>query len=154
MSDAAVSRLLLFRVGTLVCAADLDVVREILPRLETTRIPGAMPFVAGLVNVRGQLITVVEGWRALGQPQPAGGAAPGTGAGGTTILITAGEHRRLLGLAVDDVVDLITVAAGTLEPREALAGVDAVLVRAVGRREGTAFVVLDTDALLAPVLTS
>jgi len=27
-------------------------------------------------------------------------------------------------------------------------------VRAVGRREGQAFVVLDTEALLAPVLTS
>lgn len=149
MSDAAVSRLLLFRVGTLVCAADLDVVREILPRLETTRIPGAMPFVAGLVNVRGQLITVVEGWRALGQPEAQGRAETGT-----TILIAAGEHRRLLGLAVDEVVDLLTVPAGALEPREALAGVDPVLVRAVGRREGQAFVVLDTDALLAPVLTS
>jgi purine-binding chemotaxis protein CheW len=151
MNDAAVSRLLLFRVGTLVCAADLDVVREILPRLETTRIPGAMPFVAGLVNVRGQLITVVEGWRALGQAEPEGSEAAGPG---TTILIAAGEQRRLLGLAVDEVVDLLTVPAGALEPREALAGVDPVLVRAVGRRAGQAFVVLDTDALLAPVLTS
>lgn len=148
MSDAAVSRLLLFRVGTLVCAADLDVVREILPRLETTRIPGAMPFVAGLVNVRGQLITVVEGWRALGQA-----AAPEAGPG-TTILVAAGESRRVLGLAVDEVVDLLTVPAEALEPRDALAGVDPVLVRAVGRRGGQAFVVLDTDALLAPVLTS
>ena len=153
MSDAAASRLLLFRVGTLVCAADLDVVREILPRLETTRIPGAMPFVAGLVNVRGQLITVVEGWRALGQSEEAGTDGAGGGPG-TTILISAGEHKRLLGLAVDEVVDLLTVAAGELEPREALAGVDPVLVRAVGRRAGQAFVVLDTDALLAPVLTS
>ena len=152
MSDAAVSRLLLFRVGTLVCAADLDVVREILPRLEATRIPGAMPFVAGLVNVRGQLITVVQGWRALGQPAAEGGAV-GEGAG-TTILVATGEHQRLIGLAVDEVVDLMTVAADDLEPREALAGVDPILVRAVGRRAGQAFVVLDTDALLAPVLTS
>lgn len=151
MSDAAVSRLLLFRVGTLVCAADLDVVREILPRLEATRIPGAMPFVAGLVNVRGQLITVVEGWRALGQSE---GGGTSEGGPGTTILITAGEHKRLIGLAVDEVVDLLTVRANELEPRDALAGVDPILVRAVGRRAGQAFVVLDTDALLAPVLTS
>jgi len=150
MSDAAVSRLLLFRVGTLVCAADLDVVHEILPRLETTRIPGAMPFVAGLVNVRGQLITVVDAWRALGQSE-GGGTAEGPG---TTILVKAGEHKRLIGLAVDEVVDLLTVGTNELEPRDALAGVDPILVRAVGRRAGQAFVVLDTDALLAPVLTS
>ena len=64
------ARLLVFRVGTLACAAEVDQVREILPRLPTTRIPGAPPVVAGLVNVRGTLVTVVEGWRALGQAPP------------------------------------------------------------------------------------
>src|SRR5216110_2141550 len=64
------ARLLVFRVGTLACAAEVDQVREILPRLPTTRIPGAPPVVAGLVNVRGTLVTVVEGWRALGLPAP------------------------------------------------------------------------------------
>src|SRR6266516_7801144 len=62
--------LLVFRVGTLACAAEVGQVREILPRLPTTRIPGAPPVVAGLVNVRGTLVTVVEGWRALGLPAP------------------------------------------------------------------------------------
>jgi len=47
MSDAGVVRLLLFRVGGLVCAAEAERVREILPRLEPTRIPGAPPVVAG-----------------------------------------------------------------------------------------------------------
>src|SRR6266508_2070998 len=75
MSEATLVRLLVFRVGNLVCAAEVDAVREILPRLPTTRIPGAPPVVAGLVNVRGTLVTVVEGWRALGQPEP-GPAAP------------------------------------------------------------------------------
>src|SRR5881394_1024340 len=71
MSEATLVRLLVFRVGNLVCAAEVDAVREILPRLPTTRIPGAPPVVAGLVNVRGTLVTVVEGWRALGQEPPA-----------------------------------------------------------------------------------
>src|SRR4051794_22667913 len=69
MTDG-LARLLLFRVGNLACAAEVDQVREILPRLPTTRIPGAPPVVAGLVNVRGTLVTVVEGWRALGLPAP------------------------------------------------------------------------------------
>src|SRR5207245_6292808 len=82
MADAAVVRLLIFRVGNLVCAAEADAVREILPRLGTTRIPGAPAVVAGLVNVRGTLVTVVEGWRALGQPAPADGGGGGGGGGG------------------------------------------------------------------------
>src|SRR5437667_11645125 len=70
MSDAGVVRLLLFRVGALVCAAEAERVREILPRLVPTRIPGAPPVVAGLVNVRGRLVTVAGGWRARRQPEP------------------------------------------------------------------------------------
>ena len=152
MSDTAVVRLLLFRVGSLVCAADVDTVREILPSLESTRIPGAMPFVSGLVNVRGQLVTVVEGWRALGQPEPPRDGEAGA-AGGTTVLVQVGGGHKVIGLTVDEVVDLLTVDMNTLEPRTALAGVDPILIRAVGRRGGSVFVVLDMDALLAPILS-
>jgi len=55
---------------------------------------------------------------------------------------------------VDEVVDLLSVGGETLEPRQALPGVDPTLVRAVGRRAGHLFVVLDTDALLSPIFAS
>jgi purine-binding chemotaxis protein CheW len=148
MGDATVVRLLVFRVGPLACAAEAEAVREILPRLPTIRIPGAPALVAGLVNVRGSLVTVVEGWRVLGQPQPDDAAA------GTTVLLEVGRQRRPLGLTVDEVLDLLTIPADQLEGRQALPGLDPKLVRAVGRRGAQVFVVLDTEALLAPILTS
>ena len=151
MNDAGVVRLLVFRVGALLCAAEAERVREILPRLATTRIPGAPPAVAGLVNVRGTLVTVVEGWRALRQPEPP--ASNGT-QGGTTVLLEVGGGRKVLGFTVDEVVDLLAADAAALERRAALPGVDPTLVRAVGRRAGQLFVVLDTDALLTPILSS
>src|SRR2546427_8322297 len=121
MTDGSLvpARLLVFRVGTLACAAEVDQVREILPRLPTTRIPGAPPVVAGLVNVRGTLVTVVEGWRALGLPPPPTGSD-----GGTTVLLEVGGGRRVLGFTVDEVVDLLTVDGGALERRQALPGID------------------------------
>jgi len=152
MSDAGVVRLLLFRVGRLVCAAEAERVREILPRLEPTRIPGAPPVVAGVVNVRGTLVTVVEGWRALRQPEPS--AEGGGGGAGTTVLVEVGGGKKVLGFTVDEVVDLVSVGAEALERRQALPGIDPTLVRAVGRRAGQLFVVLDTDALLTPILAS
>jgi purine-binding chemotaxis protein CheW len=148
MSDAAAVRLLVFRVGSLACAAEVESVREILPRLAVTRIPGAPPVVAGLVNVRGQIVTVVEGWRALHQAAP-----QESDAGGTTMLLQVGGGR-VLGFTVDEVLDLLAVPDAALERREALPGVDPTLVRAVGRRAGQPFVVLDTDALLGPILSS
>src|SRR3954464_14260896 len=91
------ARLLVFRVGTLACAAEVDQVREILPRLPTTRIPGAPPVVAGLVNVRGTLVTGVEGGRARGRSAPSSPAASSpsesaeTIAGSTIILEIPGD---------------------------------------------------------------
>jgi purine-binding chemotaxis protein CheW len=152
MSDAGVVRLLLFRVGRLVCAAEAERVREIVPRLEPTRIPGAPPIVAGVVNVRGTLVTVVEGWRALRQPDPS--ADGGGGGSGTTVLLEVGGGKKVLGFTVDEVVDLVSVGGETLDRRQALPGIDPTLVRAVGRRAGQLFVVLDTDALLTPILPS
>jgi purine-binding chemotaxis protein CheW len=148
MSDETVVRLLVFRVGPLACAAAAETVREILPRLPAIRIPGAPAIVAGLVNVRGSLVTVVDGWRALGQP------APDAGDAGTTVLLEVGAQRRPLGFTVDEVLDLMVVPKEQLEQRQSLPGLDAKLVRAVGRRNGQVFVVLDTEALLAPILTS
>jgi purine-binding chemotaxis protein CheW len=154
MSDAGVVRLLLFRVGSLVCAAEAERIREILPWLEPTRIPGAPTVVAGIVNVRGTLVTVVEGWRALRQPPPEpagdGGSVPGT----TTVLLELDGGKKVLGFTVDEVVDLLSVGGETLERRQALPGIDPTLVRAVGRHAGQLFVVLDTDALLTPILSS
>ena len=152
MSDAKVVRLLLFRVGQLVCAAEADRVREILPRLTPTRIPGAPPVVAGLMNVRGTLVTVVEGWRALRQAPPPD--EPGEGASGTIVLLEVDGGKKVLGFTVDEVVDLLSVGGEALERRQALPGIDPTLVRAVGRRAGQLFVVLDTDALLTPILSS
>jgi len=163
MSDPGVVRLLLFRVGRLVCAAEAERVREILPRLEPTRIPGAPPVVAGVVNVRGTLVTVVEGWRALRQPEPqpdgegggsGGGGGASGGASGTTVLLEVGGGKKVLGFTVDEVVDLVSVGGEGLDRRQALPGIDPTLVRAVGRRAGQLFVVLDTDALLTPILSS
>jgi purine-binding chemotaxis protein CheW len=161
MSEATRARLLVFRVGTLVCAAEVDQVREILPRLPTTRIPGAPPVVAGLVNVRGRLVTVVEGWRALRQGEP---AANGGGAGSTLVLsLGAGPAvsddgagaDALVGFTVDEVMDMLSMDAAALDDRAAggLAGIDPTLVRAVGRRQGgSVFVVLDVPRLLGPIL--
>jgi purine-binding chemotaxis protein CheW len=137
----------------LVCAAEVDAVREILPRLPTTRIPGAPPVVAGLVNVRGTLVTVVEGWRALGQPEPPADQLDGAG---STVLLEVGGSRQLAGFTVDEVMDMLAVGPGMLEERTGggLAGVDPTLVRAVGRRGDQVFVVLDVVALLGPILST
>lgn len=149
MSNAAELRLLVFRVGDLVCATEVERVREILPRLATARIPGAPPEVVGVANVRGALVTVIEGWRVLNRAAP-----DDTERATTTVLLEVGAARKLVALTVDDVMDLLVLGEDALEPREALPGLDPTLVQAVGRREGQLVVVLDAEALLSPILSA
>lgn len=144
-------RLLLFRAGGQVFAVEAGAVREILPSSPPTRIPGAPDAVRGLINVRGLLVTVVDAARAIGgETMGTGGAGGGVGGVGSVILVE--RASRPVGLAVDEVLDLVTVPAESLDDQASLPGVRPDLVRAVGSAGGQSFVQLATDVLLDPLL--
>ncbi len=145
MADSQTVRVVVFQVGNLACGMLASRAREILAPLPITRIPGAPDTVFGLVNVRGTLLTVVDGHRLLDR-------APLPEHEGALLVVDVGTRR--LGLAVGRVDDLFEIPVDQLEAREALPGVDVRLVKAVGRRDGRHFVVLDTEALLAPLLSA
>lgn len=134
-------KLVIFRLGSLICAAPATSVREVISTSPTTRIPGARDAVAGLMNVRGSLLTVVDGRILLGSA---------AGPADSVIVLQKGE--RVIGLIVDEVLDLAEVAEDSLSPGDALPGVDPQLVQAVGRQGDRVFVLLDPAALMAPVL--
>ena len=137
-------KLLLFRSGGQVFAVEAGAVLEILPTAQATRIPGAPAAVRGLINVRGMLVTVVDAALAIG----VGAAAEP--ASGTVVLVE--HHSRPVGLAVDEVLDLVTEGDANLDDRATLPGVRPDLVRAVGASGGQTFVQLATDVLLEPLL--
>ncbi len=143
MADLAGVRILAFRVADQVCAVDASAAREILPVRPATRVPGAAEVVAGLVNVRGTVVTLIDARHALGYP-PADGQ-------GSMLLLEVAQHT--VGFRVDEVVDLFAASEAELSDRGELPGVDPRVVRAVGRRGDLSFVLLDLEALLAPILS-
>jgi purine-binding chemotaxis protein CheW len=142
MSSADTLPVVVFRIGDLTCAAPAARVREVLPRLPATRIPGVDGAVEGLVNLRGGLLTVVDGHLLLGRPAGVGDE------GGVLVLDVAG---RRFGLSVSQVLDFVELPPAAVAAREDLPGVDPALVHAVGSHAGRHFVLLDLDTLLAPV---
>lgn len=143
MADFRGRRLLVFRVADLMCAADATAVREILPLRPATRIPGAAASVMGLINIRGELVPLVHGPRLVGRETAADE--------GSMLVLSVGAQD--VGLVVDEVVDLVALTEEDLADRAELPGIDPHLVRAVGQRDGGAFVVLDLDALFGPILS-
>lgn len=120
---------------------DSGAVREIVSPLEATRLPGAPPHVRGVVNLRGQLLTVVDvGHRLTG--------APAETAEGSIVVVTAAE--RLLGLLVDDVHDVQELQVVPAE-REVLARADGLLT-GVGRLDDEVVLVIDIPELVRQTL--
>jgi len=118
-------------------------VREILPRLPVTRIPGVAEAIEGLVNVRGTLLTVLDGHVLLQQSREASDEG--------AIVVVEVSGRRY-GLGVGQVLDFLEVPEQSVASRADLPGIDPRLVRAVGIRDGQHFILLDIDALFAPII--
>jgi len=141
MGDLTPLHAVVFRVGGLVCALPSGTVREVLPSVRATRIPGASAGVAGLVNVRGRMVTAVDAHAVLGQPVPDDPA-----------LLLVDRAGAPAGLQVGEVLDFLEVPGALSRGREAPAGVDPRLVRGSASWNGQRMLLLDIDALLSPFL--
>lgn len=133
-------RTLLFRAGARTFGCGIDVVREIIPHRRATRLPGAPPAVQGLINLRGTIVTVVDLALWLGGDQPAS-------ADGSIILVDHGT--RVAGIAVDEVLDVQTVA---LEDVAGTGGDRNGAVRGMGRLPDTVVILLDVTSLVKQAL--
>jgi purine-binding chemotaxis protein CheW len=143
MANSSALHAVIFRIGEVVCAAPAGIVREILPRLPATRIPGVPDTVEGLVNVRGSLLTVLDGHLLLQQDRRP------SDEGAIVVLEVQGKGY---GLGVGQVLDFLELPAGSVVERRDLPGVDPRLVKAVGLESDRHFILLDIEAVFAPII--
>ena len=120
---------------------DSTTVREIVTALDAARLPGAPAHVRGVVNLRGQLLTVVDlGHRLTGTPTPT--------TEGSIVVVSAVD--RVLGLVVGDVHDVQELQIVPTE-REVLARADGLLT-GVGRLGDEVVLVVDVPELIRQTL--
>jgi purine-binding chemotaxis protein CheW len=134
-------RLLLFAVAGTVYGCDIGAVREIVPIRHATRLPGAPPYVRGLINLRGAIVTVIDLAARL--------AASTVVAEGSVVLAEFGSKQ--VGLAVDEVRDVQMLAPDRFEPATgdiARGGI----VRGLGHLDDGVVIVLDVPAVIRQVM--
>jgi len=137
----AAARTLLFRVADRVYGCDIEAVREIIPYRRATRLPGAPKYVQGLINLRGTIVTVLD----LGTRLDAGRAPVSEGS-----IILATHGTRVVGVAVDEVMDVQTI---TEEPIGTSTGdMPRGLVRGLGHLDDGVVVLVNIHALVTQVL--
>ena len=84
-----------FSVGDSRLACNIDRIGEILPCPQSTPVPGAKPWIIGLANVRGELLTLVDlSWYLSGVRTPLTNSSR---------LLSASLNKAPIGLIVDEV---------------------------------------------------
>jgi purine-binding chemotaxis protein CheW len=127
-----------FTVTPHLFGVDTAHVQEIVPHQAVTRIPMTHDSVAGLVSLRGQIMTAIDLRKRLQLP-PA--AAPGT----VSVVLRSGEG--LLSLIVDRVEDVRKSAGNLLPPPPMLSEAVRQVALGVAPGEGRLLLVLDAAKL-------
>lgn len=129
---------LVLRVAGREYALAVGNVREVLRMVALTPMPGACPWLAGLVNLRGQGVPVLDLRRRLGLP-----AVP---ASLDAVIVVVDVGDRPMGLLAEEVVEVLDLPARQLRATDPLAGSEH-LFQAVAEAGERLILVLAPDRL-------
>jgi purine-binding chemotaxis protein CheW len=127
----------------------VDQVMQILRRENLIEVPKAPPFVEGVLNLRGDIIPVIDLRARLGIRSIDGPGSPPADARKRRVIITrAGE--RSYGLDVDEVREIVEIDEGGITTDAAIMlGVRPDFILGIARREENVFMVLDLARVFA-----
>jgi purine-binding chemotaxis protein CheW len=131
-----------FYVGHMLLGVDIRVVQEINRQSEITQVPHAPDYVRGVINLRGDVATIVDLRTILGLP-------PSEASRQTRNLIV--HHQgEAIGLLVDQISDILTLRDDEINPPPTnVDGVDGRLMSGVCTLESEIVVLLDIDEVLS-----
>jgi purine-binding chemotaxis protein CheW len=139
-------QLVVFELAGEAYGVNVAQVQSILPMQEIIAVPGAPPFVEGVVNLRGAVVPVVDLRSRFGLSLPANtGPENGGSAGGRKAVIVIVELDGLkIGLIVDKVTEVTKISETAIEPPSPLlAGVDTAYLRGIGKFKEGLVILLD-----------
>ena len=134
----ATSQLATFWLDGDLYGVEVEHVQEVLRSQSITRVPLAPPAVAGLINLRGQVVTAIELRERLGRPK----RPEGTDA----VVIVVRLDGEAVSLLVDSIADVVDVDASDFEaPPDTLDGAARDLIRGAYKLSGQLLLALDVN---------
>lgn len=142
--DSQDIQLACFNLGDNLFAVDIMRIKEIILPQQLSCLPRASSILEGVINLRGAVIPVMDMRKRFGMP-----AAPVGKTAGKLLLVSLA--RQILALAVDNVLEVISVPAKEIKPPLDLSeGIGMEHLLGVCLSDNRVFMILDIDSLLAP----
>ena len=142
LKQEEMTQLVVFRLGAEEFGVEILQVQEIILLTEITRVPKAPEFVEGVINLRGEIVPVVDLRKrfALRTEELKEEAR---------IVVVAVEDN-LVGMIVDEVTQPLSLPTSQIQPPPPLAGgVDAAYLRGIGKLEERLIVILNLERALS-----
>ncbi|MDN3682621.1 chemotaxis protein CheW [Vibrio tapetis] len=116
-------------------------VREVLRYTEIAPVPGAPDYVLGIINLRGNVVTVIDTRSRFGLMQ-------GEITDNTRIIVIESEHQ-VIGILVDSVAEVVYLRSSEIDTTPSV-GTDesAKFIQGVSNREGKLLILVDLNKLL------
>lgn len=103
-----------FYIGDALCGMDILKVQDINKLSEMTNVPQAPDYVKGILNLRGQIVTILDLGKKLGLSE--------TRKGGENRNIIVNSEDEYIGLLVDRISDVVRADVDAIEPPPANIG--------------------------------
>ena len=117
-------------------------VQEVLRMTEIAPVPGAPHYVLGIINLRGNVVTVIDSRKRFGLPEKEPDDST------RIVIIEAGDH--VVGILVDSVAEVVDLRASEMETAPNV-GTDesSKYIQGVATRENDLLIVVDLNKLLS-----
>ena len=130
-----------FTIGGAAYGIDILIIQEINKLLELTPVPGALPYVQGILNLRGQIVTVIDLGLKLGLRNTHLNQQ-----GRNIIVRSSGEY---IGLLVEQISEVVRVDVNELEsPPANMNGVQGEFFHGIIKTEDRLIGILDVEKAL------
>jgi purine-binding chemotaxis protein CheW len=117
-------------------------VQEIIGLMPITRVPRTPPFVRGVINLRGKVISVVDLRLKFGMPEKE--------ATSETCIIVVQSAGMEMGVMVDKVSEVLAIAAGEIEDAPSFGtAVNTDYILGIGKSQGKVKLLLDIERVLS-----
>lgn len=141
-SSGGTIQFIVIRLGEEQFGIDIKYVDNIIHMMSITRVPKVAHYVKGVVNVRGEVIPVMEIRAKMG-------LMPEEYTKDTRIVIVKSEQHGMVGLIVDAVREVVTLEVDGIEKMSYDRTGKDMFVTGVGKHEGALISLLDLNEVLA-----
>lgn len=136
-------QIVIFRLGSEEFGARIDQVKEIIKMTHITSMPKAPSFIKGVINLRGDVIAVIDLAGQFNLPPCKLDDEPR--------IIVAEVEDNILGMLVDEVVEVLRISTENINPTPSMieTNIDTRYIEGIGKLENRLFILLNLKKVLS-----